>query len=197
MIRRLLMTIVFFIVLAGAAYAVPITYYYSGTFGHMSCYGIEEWPTIRSGDTFTGTFSYNSSDFSENTIFNTPPDIYPGTSISFTVENDTIFKDNFWFQINSNQTIFIEEVPSGILDGMLPNHTSLLSMWLYGDTGLPGSVVLNILSGGNHCYAQGGINYLSTVNPNPEPVPEPATMFLLGTGLIGMAGVMQKKIKRS
>ena len=39
-------------------------------------------------------------------------------------------------------------------------------------------------------------NVLITDNYNIAPVPEPATMFLLGTGIIGMAGVMRRKTKK-
>jgi len=43
---------------------------------------------------------------------------------------------------------------------------------------------------------RGGLTISHITGYNPQGVPEPATMFLLGTGLIGLVGLCRQKMKK-
>ena len=106
---------------------------------------------------------------------------------------------NLWYDSSSknnrtvNDTVYIEgeEVASWTMTGILNNYCKTI---LFGDDVIGSKVFVDAIKDGWVAFKE--IEIFGTfVEPLPEPIPEPATMLLLGTGLFGLAG-FRKRSKR-
>lgn len=164
---------------------------------------------------FTGTSFSNSTDtvFSFGTLTYYNGEITAGTQAdSVELNVDLSFTDpagivqNFVYNLALINTVNTSDpeasadyvnFPSSIPDNFFNYNGTEYTLEFMG-FGTPGSGGFTNISG-FHVYemSTASAQLLGRVTVNPTSVPEPTTMLLLGTALLGLAGLGMKKFKKS
>lgn len=132
-----------------------------------------------------------------NPVQNIP---YNGTALFFgSLSNqtpETIFIDSFAFNRNPpiiGGGVFFDITLPSTLSGM----ASTGDIQLFSFEGSPDTILNGIFVINYHTASAPGVSLMATAdfNVNVTPVPEPATLLLLGTGIAGLAGVRSRRRK--
>lgn len=173
--------------------ASPITFEMTGIIDDTWNGGyIEAWVNLKIGDEFQGTFIYDdigagfsSINFKFNNVVNTVGDTrrfvgFDTSSPSWAmVGSMAVTPTSEGAQVDGSSSIGFNEWDA----------TQTFDK-LYGTTG--DLHLLFSANGGDYA----SMNLAFTISDSPTPVPEPATKFLFGTGIAGLAVIRRRRRKR-
>lgn len=140
-----------------------------------------------------GVFLPEQTQWDQGTLWWDEHGVQGKPSVTITLDQ-YYFIDSFIVQADNNDTYRIEYYDSSSLEWVNAGAISGWGMMTRPEIFMPDPVFTNALKisaiGGDDWYS------LSEVQAFGAPVPEPATMLLFGTGLIGLAGFRRKKSKK-
>jgi len=118
----------------------------------------------------------------------------PGNQGVITIDLGQYYSINsFIVQADNNDTYRLSYLDSATLEWTDISAIGGWGMITRGEVFLPDPVITNLIQ--ISTIAGDGWYSLSEIQAMGTPVPEPATMLLLGAGLIGLAGYGRKKLK--